>query len=317
MKKKILVMGALGQIGSELTPRLRSIYGEDNVIASDIRTPNYSRTNEGRFEIHDCMDIKKTASIVKKYNIGLIYNLPALLSATAEKYPQRAFEINLLGLYYTLEVAKEYNCAVFNPSTIGVFGSSTPKNNTPQDTIMRPSTMYGVTKVSGELLGDYYHSRFNVDVRGVRFPGIISNDTMPGGGTTDYAVEIFYKALKKKKYTSYLKAGTYLDMMYMPDAIKAAIDLMEADNERLRHRNAFNIASMCFDVEELAAEIRKHIPEFTLSYKIDPVRQEIADSWPDGLDDSEARSQWNWKPDYNLESMTVDMLEKLKNKLWH
>ena len=317
MKKKILVMGALGQIGSELTPKLRSIYGEDNVIASDIRTPNYSRTNEGRFEIHDCMDIKKTASIVKKYNIGLIYNLPALLSATAEKYPQRAFEINLLGLYYTLEVAKEYNCAVFNPSTIGVFGSSTPKNNTPQDTIMRPSTMYGVTKVSGELLGDYYFSKYNVDVRGVRFPGIISSDTMPGGGTTDYAVEIFYKALKKKKYTSYLKAGTYLDMMYMPDAIKAAIDLMEADGESLKHRNAFNVTAMCFDVEELAAEIRKHIPEFTLSYKIDPMRQEIADSWPDGLDDSEARRQWNWQPDYDLESMTMDMLEKLKRKVWH
>ena len=317
MSKKILVMGALGQIGSELTPKLRSIYGDDNVIASDIRTPNYSRTNEGRFEIHDCMDVKKTATIVKKYKIDLIYHLPAILSATAEKYPQRAFEINLLGLYNTLEVAKQYKCAVFNPSTIGVFGATTPKHNTPQDTIMRPSTMYGVTKVSGELLGDYYHSRYDVDVRGVRFPGIISSDTLPGGGTTDYAVEIFYKALKKNKYTSYLKAGTYLDMMYMPDAIKAAINVMEADGSLLKHRNAFNVTAMCFDVEELANEIRKHIPEFKLSYKIDPVRQKIADSWPDGLDDSEARTQWNWKPDYNLESMTENMLEKLKNKLWH
>jgi len=317
MSKKILVMGALGQIGSELTPKLRSIYGEDNVIASDIRTPHYSRTNEGRFEIHDCMDVKKTATIVKKHKIDLIYNLPAILSATAEKYPQRAFEINLLGLYNTLEVAKQYKCAVFNPSTIGVFGNTTPKKNTPQDTIMRPNTMYGVTKVSGELLGDYYHSKYNVDVRGVRFPGIISNDTLPGGGTTDYAVEIFYKALEEKKYASYLNKDTYLDMMYMPDALKAAIHVMEADANRLKHRNAFNVAAMCFNVEELAAEIKKHIPDFELTYDIDPIRQKIADSWPDSLDDSEARLQWDWKPDYDLESMTKDMLSKLKSKIWH
>ena len=310
-------MGALGQIGSELTAKLRSIHGDENVVASDIRSPNYAKLLEGPFEIHDCTVGKQTASIVRRYGVNLIYNLPALLSATAEKYPQKAFEVNLIGHYQTLEVAKEYNCAVFTPSTIGVFGESTPKKNTPQDTVMRPNTMYGVTKVSCELLSDYYHSRFGVDTRGVRYPGIISHKTFPGGGTTDFAVEIFYEAIKHHQYTSYIQKGTFLDMMYMPDAINAAINLMEADPDALKHRNAYNISAMSIDVEMLASEIRKHIPEFTISYKIDHLRQRIADSWPESIDDSEAREQWNWQPEYNLTDMTSDMLAKIKEKKWH
>jgi nucleoside-diphosphate-sugar epimerase len=315
MEKNILVMGAVGQIGSELTVRLRAIYGENRVIASDIRLPSYGILQEGPFEIHDATDGARTSAILGKHKIGLIYNLPALLSATAEQFPQKAFEVNLVGLHRTLEAARQYNCAVFTPSTIGVFGENTPKDLTPQDTIMRPHTMYGVTKVAGELLCDYYHYKYGLDVRGVRYPGIISNKTLPGGGTTDYAVEIFYRALETGEYTSYLKADTQLDMMYMPDALNAAIQLMEADGSKLRHRNAFNVTAMNFDVETLAAEIRKHLPHFKLSYSIDPMRQSIADSWPNQLDDSEARQQWNWNPEYDLTSMTTDMIEALSDKI--
>ena len=232
-----------------------------------------------------------------------------------EAKPQLAWDVNINGLYNVLEVAQEKKCAVFVPSSIGAFGSSTPLDDTPQDTIQRPNTMYGVTKVAGELLCDYYHTRFGVDTRGVRYPGIISNETLPGGGTTDYAVEIFYEAIKNKKYTCNLGAGTFLDMMYMPDAIKAAIDLMEADSGKLKHRNAFNVTAMSFDPEIIAAEIKKMIPEFTMDYKVDPVKQAIADSWPNSMDDSAAKEEWGWKPDYTLPEMTKDMIEVLSKKL--
>ncbi|RKY61410.1 MAG: L-threonine 3-dehydrogenase, partial [Candidatus Neomarinimicrobiota bacterium] len=229
--------------------------------------------------------------------------------------PQQAWNVNMNGLYNVLEVARKFGCAVFTPSSIGAFGLSTPHIKTPQDTIQRPNTIYGVTKVAGELLCDYYHKRFNVDTRGVRYPGIISYKTLPGGGTTDYAVDIYYEAIKQQKYTCFLKAGTYLDMMYMPDAINAAIQLMEADPDRLIHRNAFNVTAMSIEPEMLAASIRRHIPEFKMDYNIDPVRQGIAESWPDSMDDSAAREEWGWKPEYDLDKMTVDMLMHLKEKL--
>ncbi|MCK4904325.1 MAG: NAD-dependent epimerase/dehydratase family protein, partial [Candidatus Marinimicrobia bacterium] len=275
--KKILVTGAVGQIGSELTMSLRERYGNDNVVAGGRKTkPSEKLLNTGPFEIVDCTDVKEIANIVKKYDIDTIYHLAAILSAVAEANPVLAWNVNINGLYNVLEVSREFNCAVFTPSSIGAFGPTTPLDNTPQDTIQRPNTMYGVTKVSGELLCDYYFKRFGVDTRGVRYPGIISNETLPGGGTTDYAVEIYYEAIKHKKYTCNLPAGTFLDMMYMPDAIKAGIDLMEADTARLKHRNAFNVTAMSFDPEIIAAAIRKHIPEFIIDYDIDPVKKAIA-----------------------------------------
>ncbi len=314
--KKILVTGAVGQIGSELTMSLRERYGNDNVIAAGHRTkPGEKLFSSGPFEYIDCCDIKAIDNIVKKYDISLVFHLAAILSAVAEAKPQLAWDVNINGLYNVLEVARENKCAVFTPSSIGAFGPTTPVDNTPQDTIQRPNTMYGVTKVSGELLCDYYFKRFGVDTRGVRFPGIISNVTLPGGGTTDYAVEIYYEALKNKKYTCFLAEGTYLDMMYMPDAINAAIDLMEADPDKLKHRNAFNVTAMSFAPEHICAEIKKHIPEFEMTYNVDPVRQAIADSWPNSMDDSAAREEWGWKPEYDLSKMTEDMLKKLKKKL--
>jgi len=314
--KKILVTGAVGQIGSELTMSLRDKYGNDNVVAGGRKTkPSEKLLNSGPFEIVDCNDAKAIANAVKKYNIDTIYHLAAILSAVAEANPVLAWNVNINGLYNVLEVSREFNCAVFTPSSIGAFGLTTPLDNTPQDTIQRPNTMYGVTKVSGELLCDYYYKRFGVDTRGVRYPGIISNETLPGGGTTDYAVEIYYEAIKHKKYTCNLPAGTFLDMMYMPDAIKAGIDLMEADPVRLKHRNAFNVTAMSFDPEIIAGEIRKHIPEFTIDYNIDPVKKAIAESWPNSMDDSAAREEWGWEPDYDLEAMTKDMLEVLSKKL--
>jgi nucleoside-diphosphate-sugar epimerase len=314
--KKILVTGAVGQIGSELTMSLRERYGNDNVVAGGRKTkPSEKLLNTGPFEIVDCTDVKEIANIVKKYDIDTIYHLAAILSAVAEANPVLAWNVNINGLYNVLEVSREFNCAVFTPSSIGAFGPTTPLDNTPQDTIQRPNTMYGVTKVSGELLCDYYFKRFGVDTRGVRYPGIISNETLPGGGTTDYAVEIYYEAIKHKKYTCNLPAGTFLDMMYMPDAIKAGIDLMEADTARLKHRNAFNVTAMSFDPEIIAAAIRKHIPEFIIDYDIDPVKKAIAETWPNSMDDSAARAEWGWEPEYNLETMTKDMLEVLSNKL--
>jgi len=314
--EKILVTGALGQIGSDLTMALRGKYGNENVIASDIKTnPDKISLESGTFHIIDCTNINRIADIVKKYKVKIIYHLAAILSAVAEENPQHAWNVNMQGVYNISEVAREYKCRVFIPSSIGVFGSTTPLNNTPQNTIQRPETMYGVTKVAGELLCDYYFRRFGIDIRGVRYPGLISYKTLPGGGTTDYAVEIYYKAIKQKKYTCYLKRGTYLDMMYMPDAIKAAIDIMEANIDQLKHRNAFNVTAMSVAPENIAAEIKKIIPEFFIDYKIDPIRQAIADSWPNNIDDSAAREEWGWQPKYDLQSMTNDMIEKLSQKL--
>jgi len=314
--EKILVIGAVGQIGSELTMELRKRYGNENVVAGFHRTkPGETLKNSGPCEMVDCTNIEQVNDVVEKYNIDTIYHLAAILSAVAEAKPNIAWKVNIDGLYNVLEVAREHGCAVFTPSSIGAFGESTPLDNTPQDTIQRPSTMYGVTKVAGELLCDYYYKRFGVDTRGVRYPGIISNETLPGGGTTDYAVDIYYEAIKNKKYTCNLGKGTYLDMMYMPDAIKAAIDLMEADPAKLKHRNAFNVTAMSFDPEKLAASIKKVIPEFELEYDVDPVRQAIANSWPNSMDDSAAREEWGWNPEYDIEAMTKDMLEVLSKKL--
>jgi len=314
--KKIMVTGAVGQIGSELTMVLREKYGNDNVIATGHKSkPGEKLLNSGPFKFINCSDIKTLEEVVKKYNVNTIYHLAALLSAVAEENPHLAWDVNINGLYNVLEVARERSCAVFTPSSIGAFGPGTPLDNTPQDTIQRPNTMYGVTKVAGELLCDYYYKRFGVDTRGLRYPGIISYETLPGGGTTDYAVEIFYEAIKNKKYTCFLKQGTYLDMMYMPDAINSAINLMEADQAKLKHRNAFNVTAMSFDPEGIANEINKIIPDFTIDYKVDPTRQAIAESWPNNMDDSAAREEWGWKPEYNLEAMTRDMIEKLTIKL--
>ena len=314
--KKILIVGAGGQIGSELVPHLRSIYGNNNVVAADISAEKCKVLAEaGPFEELNALDGEKYTAIVKKYGIDTIFNLVALLSATGEKNPVLAWNINIGALTNSLNIAKDNDCAVFTPSSIGSFGASTPHTKTPQDTIQRPRTMYGVTKVTTELLSDYYFNKYGVDTRAVRFPGIISNVTPPGGGTTDYAVDIYYSAVKGEKFVCPIKQGTLMDMMYMPDALNAAITLMEADPTKLIHRNAFNIASMSFDPETIYQAIRKHVPQFEMIYDIDPLKQRIADSWPDSLDDTCAREEWGWKPAYDLESMTVDMLEKLREKL--
>ena len=321
--KRILVTGACGQVGSELTLALRERYGSDNVYGSDsviatghVTRPSEELLNSGPFHFIDCTDINSVEEIVKNHGTEIIYHLAAMLSVKAEANPQLAWDININGLYNVLEVAREHKCAVFTPSSIGAFGPTTPLDNTPQDTIQRPNTMYGVTKVAGELLCDYYHHRFGVDTRGVRWPGLISYTTPPGGGTTDYAVEIYYEAIKHRKYlTCFIREGTYMDMMYMPDAIKSAIDIMEADPGKLKHRNAYNVTAMSFAPEHIAGEIKKHIPDFIIEYKVDPVRQAIAESWPNKMDDSAARKEWGWKPDYNLASMTEDMITKLSEKL--
>jgi nucleoside-diphosphate-sugar epimerase len=312
--KKILLTGALGQIGSEFTLKLREIYGTDNVVATDIRETESEVVTGGPFEKLDVTDGDKMMDIAKRHNVDTVIHLAALLSATAEAKPLLAWNINMGGLVNALETAKELDCKFFTPSSIGAFGPLTPKNETPQDTIMRPTTMYGVNKVSGELLADYYHQKFGVDTRGVRFPGLISYVAPPGGGTTDYAVEIYYEAIKNGKYTSYIGEGTYMDMMYMPDALNAVIDLMEADPAKLKHRNAFNVTAMSIAPEDVAKEIQKHIPSFTLDYNVDPVRQGIAESWPNAIDASAAKEEWGFKAEYDLAKMTADMLEKLKEK---
>jgi len=313
--KKILVTGALGQIGSELTILLRQRYGRDNVLATDIRDDvNLEVIESGPFALLDCRNGKALSELVGSYRIDTLYHLAALLSATAEQKPQMGWDININGLYTVLEVARENNCSVFTPSSIGSFGPTTIKDYTPQDSPQRPSSMYGVTKVAGELLCDYYYHKFGVDTRGVRYPGLISNKTPPGGGTTDYAVDIYYGAVEKGHYTCFLKGDTYLDMMYMPDALKAAVDIMEADPAALRHRNAFNVTAMSFCPEDQAAYIRKHIPKFEISYDIDPVRQALANSWPNSLEDYAARVEWGWAPDFDLEMMTEDMLGTLEKR---
>lgn len=314
--KKILITGCFGQIGSELTMRLRNEYGIENVVATDIRRLEGSPILEtGHFEILDVMDKEKMLEIAKKYEIDTFIHLAALLSAVAEAKPTLAWDLNMGGLVNALEVARELSLKFFTPSSIGAFGPATPKDNTPQDTIQRPTTMYGVTKVAGELLCDYYFEKFGVDTRGVRFPGLISYDTVPGGGTTDYAVDIYYEALKNKKYTSFIGEGTYMDMMYMPDAIDAIIKLMEADPSKLKHRNAFNITAMSFEPTQIAASIRKLIPEFTLDFDIDPIRQGIANSWPNSIDSSAAKEEWGFDPKFDLDRMSEDMLNKLAAKL--
>ena len=315
--KNILIIGAGGQIGSELTMRLRKIYGNDNVVASDLHPENFKEFMfSGPTEQIDVTNSQQIADVVKKYKIDAIYNLAALLSAVAEKRPMLCWDIGLQGHINILEIARKIGgISVFFPSSIGAFGPSTPAENTPQDTIQRPNTIYGVTKVTGELLSDYYFKRFGVDTRGVRFPGIISNVTLPGGGTTDYAVEIYYEAMKNKKFVCPLDKGTFLDMLYMPDALDAAINLMEADSTRLIHRNCFNVSAMSFDPEIIAAEIKKHIPEFQMSYDVEPIKQGIANTWPNSMDDIAARKEWDWNPKWNLENMTTDMLAAVKAKI--
>lgn len=314
--RRILVTGALGQIGSELVLALRARYGSEAVIASDIRLPPLETLRPGeRFEFLDSTNARQIQDIVRNGDVGTIYHLAALLSATSEEKPHVAWELNMGGLYKVLEVARQHDCKVFFPSSIGAFGPGTPKDNTPQDTIQRPTTMYGVTKVAGELLCDYYHRRFAVDTRGLRFPGLISYAAPPGGGTTDYAVAIFYDAIRYGRYTCFLKSDTRLDMMYMPDALAALIALMEAEPARLIHRNSFNVTAMNFTPEELTAEIRKHIPAFEIRYEIDPVRQGIADSWPNSLDCSAARAEWGFAPQFTLAAMVEDMLTKLRARI--
>lgn len=308
----ILVTGALGQIGSELVPALRDRYGVDRVIASDLRGQSAS---EGGYEHLDCTQPREILEVIRRRDIGIVYHLAAVLSARAEECPQAAWGVNAGGLFNLLEAARQYGCQVFFPSTIGAFGPTTPRYQTPQVTIQRPSTMYGVTKVSGELLCDYYASRFGVDTRGLRLPGLISYVAPAGGGTTDYAVEMFYEALRSGRYTCYLDPETRLDMMYMPDAIRAMVALMETDATQLHHRNAYNVTAMSITPAELAAEVRKHIPEFAIDYQIDPVRQAIADSWPCSLDDSAARADWGFAPQFDLAAMATDILAKLSEKV--
>ena len=305
--KNVLIIGATGQIGSELTMKLREHCPGGNVVAGYIKgaEPKGALLESGPAEEVDITNPQMIADAVDKYSIDTIYNLAALLSAVAESKPQLAWKIGVGGLYNCLEVSR----------SIGSFGPSTPHDHTPQDTIQRPETIYGVTKVTGEMLSDYYARRFGVDTRSVRFPGLISYVAPPGGGTTDYAVDIYYSAVKGEEFKCPLKPGTFMDMMYMPDALRAAVEIMEADPTRLKHRNSFNIASMSFDPEIIAAKIKEYVPDFKMSYELDPLRQAIADSWPDSLDDSCAREEWGWKPEYDLDRMTQDMLVNLRKKL--
>lgn len=312
--EKILVTGALGQIGSELVDKLRETYGKNNVIGTDIRKKEGHNDADGPFEIVDVTDYDRFFEVTKHYGVDTIMHLAALLSAKAEASPKKAWDLNMGGLVNALEVVRELDLQFFAPSSIGAFGPNTPKDDTPQDTIQRPTTMYGVNKVAGELLCDYYHSRFGVDTRGVRFPGLISYVTKPGGGTTDYSVEIYYEAVKNKSYTSYIAEGTYMDMMYMPDALNAIIQLMEADGNKLKHRNAFNISAFSAQPADFAKAIQAHIPAFQLDYDVDPVRQKIAESWPNQIDSTNAAEEWGFSVEYDLDKMTKDMLEKVAAK---
>jgi len=313
--ERILVVGAAGQIGSELILTLRSIYGNENVIGSGRKTaPSEAVLQTGPFEYFNAVNREELYNVCKKYDVNIIINMAAILSAVGEQNPMLAWDVNMNGLLNTLEIAREMEMKqVLVPSSIAVFGPGTPLDKAPQETVLKPTTMYGLTKVAGELLGDYYVRRYGLDVRGLRYPGIISHETLPGGGTTDYAVAIYYEAIKHKKYTCFVKEDTRLPMMYMPDCIKATIDLMQADFSTLKHHSDFNVGAMSFSVAELAESIKKRIPEFTISYEPD-FRQQIADSWPNDVDDTAARKEWGWAPKYDLEAMTDDMLKNIKIK---
>lgn len=315
--KNVLVVGSTGQIGSELTMKLREHYGNSHVVAGYIVgcEPKGELAESGPSAVADVTDGQTIASIVREYQIDTIYNLAALLSVVAESKPRLAWRVGIDGLWNILEVAHEKGCAVFTPSSIGSFGMETPHDHTPQDTIQRPRTIYGVSKVTTELLSDWFHHKYGVDTRSVRFPGIISYVTPPGGGTTDYAVDIFYSAVRGEKFICPLREGTRMDMMYMPDALRAAIELMEADPNTLTHHNGFNVAAMSFSPEMICREIQKHLPQFEMEYEVDPLKQSIADSWPDIMDDSCARREWGWQHEYDLPRMTADMLEKLRARL--
>jgi nucleoside-diphosphate-sugar epimerase len=310
-RMRILVTGAAGQIGSEMVPALRAAYGDAAVLATDVREFGADVVAGGPRTQLDATDGAALAAAVHAHRADMIVHLAALLSATAERDPQRAWIINMTTLRNALEVGREAGCALFVPSSIAAFGPTTPRDPAPQDAIQRPTTMYGVTKVAGELLCDYYYTRFGVDTRGLRYPGLISWTAPPGGGTTDYAVEIFHDALASGRYVCFLSAETQLDMMYMPDAVRAAMELMEADPARLHHRNAFNVTGMQLTPARLAEAIRAHLPAFRILYEVDPVRQAIADSWPRRIDDEAARREWGWRPEYDIERMTADMLQHL------
>lgn len=312
MNTTILVLGASGQIGTELTQKLREVYGETNVIASDIREGNAEMMASGPFEIIDATCKETILSVVQKYNVNQVYLLAAMLSATAEKFPQKAWDLNMSSLLAVLDLAKEKHIQqIYWPSSIAVFGSSTPKNNTPQQTIMEPSTVYGISKISGEFWCNYYHQKYGVDVRSIRYPGIISWKTKPGGGTTDYAVDIYFKAIEDKKYECFLSENTRLPMMYMPDAVNATIQLMQEKSENIKIRTSYNLSAIDFTPKEIAAEIQKHVPDFQITYNPD-FRQAIADSWPSSINDDHARKDWNWKHNFDLETMTKDILKNLK-----
>ena len=314
--KRILVTGALGQIGSELTAELRSRYGSDNVVASDIRTSENSPVIEGGpWTLLDVTDPGAVQAVMAEMGIDAVFHMAAILSATGEQRPQQCWKVNMDGTMNVLEAARERDLArVIIPSSIAAFGPETPREATPQETVLRPRTMYGVTKVSGELVCDYYVRKYGLDVRGLRYPGIISSETLPGGGTTDYAVDIYYKAIEEGRYTCFVKEDTMLPMMYMPDCIKATMDLAEADFDSLVHHSDFNVGALSVTAGDIAASIRKHIPDFTVEYEPD-FRQAIADTWPRSVDDSAARSEWGWEPQWDLDSMTADMLEKLRTRL--
>lgn len=314
MMKKILITGAFGQIGTELTNKLKNEYGGNSIIISG-RSHRIENTEiEGVLEKLDVTDGEQILDVVKRHKVDTIIHLASLLSAVGEDNPQRLWDINMNGLYNVLEVARITGAAVFTPSSIAAFGASTPLDNTPQDTIQRPSTIYGVSKVSGELLCNYYYTKYGVDTRGIRLPGLISNVALPGGGTTDYAVHIFYEAVRKHYFECNIAQGTYMEMLYMPDALDAIVRLMEADPDKLKHRNAFNIAGMSIAPEDLELEILKHIPDFEMVYKVDAIKQGIAESWPNSLDDSDARSEWGYDPRYDLSAMALDMLKVLSDK---
>lgn len=314
--KKIMITGGLGQIGTELTMYLRELYGIDNVLTTNRSTHgNWAIEKEGHFDKLDVRDGERVHKLAKEFGADTIIHLAALLSAVGEHNPQLLWDVNMNGLYNVLEVARLENLKVFTPSSIASFGRGTPLDFTPQDTIQRPSTIYGVSKVSGELLCDYYHSKYGVDTRGVRYPGLISNVAKPGGGTTDYAVTIFYEAIEKGQYTCYLKPDTLLDMMYMPDALDAIVNLMEADGDKLHHRNAFNISAMTFSPEILAKEISKHLPDFKIDYEVNSLKQSIADSWPNAMDDRCARLEWGFKPKFDMSMMVADMIKVLSERL--